>query len=119
MRTWGRINQVNGKGGTWIEVSTAPSGDNSMVYLVTLIQVLKLNLGESPFFGNWGLPAQQSVITQVQPDYYINMTQAQFAQFFAALIVSKAPQQPNQPTPAYTINATTLSGAVLTGPIPT
>jgi hypothetical protein len=119
MRTWGRINQVNGKGGTWVEVSTAANGDNSAVYFTTLAQVLKLNLGESPFFGNYGIPALQSVISQIQPDYYVSQVQQQFAPFFAALIVSKAPQQPNQPNPVYTINATTFTGATLIAPVPT
>jgi hypothetical protein len=118
MRTWGRINQVNGQGGTWVEVTTDANGYNDQVYLTTLVQVLKLNLGESPFFANYGIPAAPSVVTQVQPDYYLNMTQKQFAPFFAALILAKEPQAPNQPSPTYTINVTTQSGSVLYGPIP-
>jgi hypothetical protein len=119
MRVWGRVGQIKGKGGTWTEVSTTPNGDNSAVYLTTLIQVLKLNLNESPFFANFGIPAEQSVIQQIQPDYYVTQTQQQFAGFFAALLISKSPQKPNQPNPTYAINVTTLSGATLTGPIPT
>ena len=119
MRTWGRINQdSNGKGGTWVQVSTDNNGFSDGVYLTTLIQVLKLNLGESPFFANYGIPAEQSVLQQIQPDYYINRTQQQFASFFAALLLAKQPQLPNQPTPTYAINVTTQSGYALTGPIP-
>ena len=119
MRNWGRVYQdSNGKGGTWVEVSTDANGFNDGVYLTTLIQVLKLNLGESPFFANYGIPAEQSVIQQIQPDYYINRTQQQFAPFFAALLVSKQAQIANQPAPTYAINVTTQSGYALTGPIP-
>jgi hypothetical protein len=119
MRSWGRINQVNGIGGTWTEVTTDANGFNTEVYLTTLAQVLKLNLGESPFFGNFGIPAQQSVMTQVQPDFYVNITQQQFAQFFAALTIQKLPQKPNQPKPTYDIDFTALSGSLVTGPVPT
>ena len=119
MRTWGRINQVDGRGGTWVKVTTDATGYNDAVYLTTLVQVLKLNLGEDPFFGNYGLPAQQAVLQQIQPDFYVARTQAQFAGFFAALLLAKQPQQPNQPTPRYTINVTTRNGSTLRGPIPT
>ena len=44
MRTWGRV------AGVWTEVSTAPNGDNSEVWLTTLAQTLLLYLNESPFF---------------------------------------------------------------------
>lgn len=119
MRTWGRINQINGEGGTWVEVTTDANGFNDNVWITTLVQVLKLNLGESPFFGSFGLPAQQSVIQQIQPDFYVNRTQQYFSQFFAALIVSKQPQLPNAPKPTYKINVTTQNGAALVGPIAT
>lgn len=112
MRTWGRVN------GIWTEVTTDANGFNDQVYLTTLIQTLKLNLGESPFYADRGIPAQQSVIQQIQPDYYVLRTQALFAQYFAALLVAKVPQQPNQPNPTYSVNVTTQNGATLTGPIP-
>ena len=113
MRTWGRI------GKQWVEVSTGTNGDNSEVYLTTLAQVLKLNLGESPFYGDWGIAAETSVLSQVQPDYYVTLTQQRFAPFFASLLVAKQPQAQNQPNPVYTINATTLQGATISAPIPT
>lgn len=112
MRTWGRVN------GIWTEVTTDANGFNDQVYLTTLIQTLKLNLGESPFYADRGIPAQQSVIQQIQPDYYVLRTQALFAQYFAALLVAKVSQQPNQPNPTYSVNVTTQNGATLTGPIP-
>lgn len=118
MRTWGRVTNPDGSK-TWVEVTTDANGDNSMVWLTTLAQTLKLNLGESPFYADRGIPAAQSVIQQIQPDYYVAQTQRQFAQYFAALVIAKEPQQPNQPRPTYRINATTFQGATLTGPIPT
>jgi hypothetical protein len=117
MRTWGRITNADGSK-TWVKVETDANGFNDQVYLTTLVQVLKLNLGESPFFANYGIPAQQSLIQQVQPDFYVLRTQQQFAPYFAALLVSKTPQLPNQPNPTYAVNVTTQNGATLTGPIP-
>jgi len=119
MRVWGRINQVNGLGGTWVAVETSPGGDNSQLCLTWLVQVLRLNLNEDPFYANWGIPAAQSVISQVQPDYYVNLTQKRFAQYFLALIVSKRPNVPNAPKPTYAINATTFQGAPPLGQIAT
>jgi hypothetical protein len=119
MRIWGRVGQVNGKGGTWVVVTTDANGLNDAVRLTNLAQVLKLNLNEDPFFANYGIPGEQSVMSQVQPDYYANVTQAQFAGFFAALLVSKSPQKPNQPKPTYAVNMTPNIGAILVNPVPT
>jgi hypothetical protein len=110
MRTYGRINQVGGQGGTWVQVNTDTNGDNSNVYLTTLCQTLRLNLSESPFFANYGIPAQQSVVTQVFPDYYAAQTQTQFAGYFASLVINRI--QGSNP-PAYTVTAVCRSGAVL------
>lgn len=111
MRTWGRVN------GTWTEVTTDADGFNDLVYLTTLCQTLKLNLGESPFFGNYGIPAHESVVQQVFPDFYVAMVQQQFAPFFASVIISKE----NSTTPTYRVNVTTNQGYKLsaTVPIPT
>lgn len=115
MRTYGRV-YFEGDGVTpleeprWVVVETAPDGDNSAVMLLTLIQTLKLNLNESPFWGNYGLPAHPAVVQQVFPDYYVFLTQQRFAPFFASLIVAKQ----NSPTPTYRINVTTKQGAKLT-----
>ena len=88
MRTYGRVakNPLYPTQLTWVEVDTDSAGFNDLVYLTTLAQVLKLNLNESPFFSNFGIPAQQSLITQVYPDYYVSFIQQQFAQYFTSLI---------------------------------
>ena len=96
MRTYGRLN------GVWTEVDSDPNGNSEYVLITTLIQCLKLNLGESPFYANYGLPAQQAVQTQIPPDFYIARTQGQFSQYFASLIVAKSPvpiPAPNPPRP--------------------
>lgn len=109
MRTYGRIPNADGSPGPWVKVETDAQGFNDMVYLTTLIQCLKLNLGESPFYANNGIPAKPSVVQQVFPDFYVSRTQSQFASYFASLIVSKQPF----PRPMYKINVTTNQGVKL------
>lgn len=113
MRSWGRIVNADGSK-SWVEVTTDAAGYNDSVWLTTLIQTLKLNLGESPFFANFGIPAQQSVVMQVFPDFYIAQTQQQFAPYFASLTVAKQ----NAPTPTYNINVVTHQGAKINLSLP-
>ena len=115
MRTWGRPRNQDGSIGPWTEVTTDPStGLNDLVFVTTLCQVLLLNLGESPFFGNYGIPAHQTIVTQVWPDYYVAFTQQQFAQYFASLIVARQVS----PFPAYNVNITTHQGQKLNPVVP-
>lgn len=109
MRTWGRDST-----GQWVEVTTDANGNNDAVYLTTLIQCLKLGLGESPFYANYGIPAQQSVLTQIFPDFYTYQTQSQFNQYFVSLTVQKV----SSPTPTYDISVVTHSGATISASIP-
>lgn len=102
MRTYGTTEP-----GVWIEVATDENGENGYVYLTTLIQTLLLNVGENPLFANYGLPAEQAVHTQVAPDTAIARTQAQFAQYFQNLIVSRVAGAKN---PTYNISAVLFSG---------
>ena len=94
MRVWGRVYDVNGNPIRWVEVSTAADGSNDYVYITALIQCLKLTLGESPFFANYGIPGPQSVLTQIAPDYQVAITQQQYAQFFASLIITRVANAP-------------------------
>jgi hypothetical protein len=100
---------------TWQVVETAPDGSNDYVWLTTLCQVLLLNLGESPFYANYGIPAKPSVVQQVQPDYYVARTQQQFAKYFASLIVAKRAAQAN---PTYDIAVTTNQGVKMAASVP-
>lgn len=119
MRTYGR--SPTNSGPTWVEVTTDTNGFNDAVYLTTLCQVLLGNLNESPFYGNYGLPAEQSILTQIYPDFYIAMTQRQFSQYFAALVISRQPRAPNSRDLVYNVAATTQQGVALNRsmPIPT
>ncbi len=109
MRVYGRTYDTLGNP-TWQVVQTASNGDNSMVYLTALAQNLKLNLGESPIYAQNGIPAQQSVVTQVYPDYYAMLAQAQYAQYFASLAILRVP---GSNPPAYNVQAVTKQGAIL------
>lgn len=106
MRTWGRIIGPDGKK-KWVVVETDENGFNDSVYITALIQVLKLNLNESPFYGKYGIPAHPAVIQQIFPDWYIWQVQRQFAPFFSSLIVSKIPAA----RPTYRVDITTNQGA--------
>ena len=105
MRTYGRLPD-----GTWVQVSTDASGDSSNVWLTTLAQTIRLNLNESPFFGQYGIPAHQSVATQIAPDFYVAQTQTQFSPYFASLAIQRVP---NVFPPAYRAKAVCFNGAVL------
>lgn len=113
MRTYGRITNVDGSK-TWIEIETDANGYNDGVYLTTLIQCLLLNLGESPFYANYGIPAQQSVLQQILPDYYVAQAQRQFSQYFANLVVARQSSNP----PTYRVNVTTKQGYKINASIP-
>jgi hypothetical protein len=106
---------------TWKEVTTDANGFNDNVYITALAQVCKLNWGESPFFGNWGIAAHASIILQIAPDFYINRIQQQFAKYFSSLIVMRNPDavdERGRPTPNYTFNIITNSGAQLLVVVP-
>lgn len=117
MRTWGRVFPEIGDP-YWVEVTTDPAGNNDAVFLTTLAQNLLLGLGESPFFGDHGIPAQQSVVTNVFPDFYVTLTQQRFSQYFASLIVTRRPVGFDSPDPIYDINVVTNQGVVLNPQVP-
>lgn len=119
MRTYGRVYDEYDNP-SWVEVVTDNNGANDFVFLTTLIQCLLLNLGESPFYANYGIPGQQSVIQQIFPDYYVVQTQTQFAPFFAALIINKLALRDAEgvPYPAYKVNVTTNQGVGVEATVP-
>lgn len=105
-RVYGRIPKTGG-GFTWITVQTDANGNNEYVNLTWLIQDLKLVLGESPFYANWGIPAVQSVVQQIFPDFYVAQVQQQFAGYFSSLIISKVS---GTTEPTYNVQVLTFSG---------
>ncbi len=78
----------------WTVVETDSAGFNDNCYITALVQTFRLNWNESPFWGNYGIAAEQSVITQIQPDFFITNIQRFYSQFFPSLIIAKQPQIP-------------------------
>ena len=101
MRTWGRVD------GVWTVVETTSDGDPTPVWITTLIQTLKLEKGESPFYSQYGIAARQSIVSQIAPDYSVNMIQQQFSQYFASLSIQRVSGTDD---PTYAISAVTLRG---------
>ena len=108
MRVWGRVKVPGGL--QWVEVTTDAKGFNDYVYITALIQCLKLSIGESPFWANWGIPAQRSVMQQVAPDYYAALMQQRFAPHFASLKITRVTAA-FQPT--YQVDIITNQGVVV------
>lgn len=100
----------------WVVVETAANGDNSMVYLVCLCQVLQLNLGEDPLWSNVGIPAIEAVQQGVAPDYYVSQVQSQFAAYFASLTIQRSTD--NSGDPVYNVAVMTFQGAVWNAAVP-
>jgi hypothetical protein len=109
MRVWGRTYNEDGTY-QWVAITTDANGFSDNCYLTAISQVIKLNLGESPFYANSGIPQQQTILTQVFPDWYVSQIQQQYAQYFASLAIVRAP---GSFPPQYNIAAVCHSGALL------
>jgi hypothetical protein len=123
MRTYGRIvpDPLYPATKKWVEVTTDENGYDDMVWLTTLIQVIKLNLGESPFYSNYGIPAHSSIVSQLAPDYYMNYIQQAFASYFMFLSITSVPNTLDDdgiPSPGYAVTAITQYGAYLSTVVP-
>ena len=122
MRVYGRVYSPDRSTWTWYEVDTDSTGGNDAVYATALIQVIKLQLGESPFYASYGIPAIQSVQTQVPPDYYVALTQQRYAQFFGSLIITRsdAPRTNLKQAfvPTYDVKVLTHQGTPLPTAVP-
>lgn len=121
-RVYGRTQDVLTGAKTWWTVTTDINGFNDSVNLTWLAQVCKLNLGESPFFADWGIPAHESIITQVFPDLFLTRIQQRFSDYFALCLLSIVPieqgspesfaaGQDGAPAPNYNINVLTNYGS--------
>jgi hypothetical protein len=117
MRTYGRIALGKAEDGTtirqWVKVETDANGFNDMVNLTTLAQALLLNINESPFFADWGIPARDSVMQQIHPNFYVGLMQQRFSKMFASIVVAHR----NDPIPTYDINVVTHQGVRLNASI--
>jgi len=114
MRTYARYVDPNDNK-KWQEIDTAADGSNDMVFVVTLIQCLLLNLGESPFYAQYGIPAKPSIMQQIWPDFYVSRTQRQFASYFASLIITKVTHVVN---PTYKVAIVTNQGVAINVTVP-
>jgi len=117
MRTYGRIpvDPLYPDGAKkWVVVETNKQGYNDAVYITALAQTCKLNLNESPFWANFGIPARESVMMQILPDFYIAFIQQYYSNFFASLTWAKRlvgdPNGREAPQPVYDFSVTTHQG---------
>lgn len=110
MRTYARIKQEDGTW-KWATVETDASGDNTYVWLNTLVQCLKLVKGESPFYAQYGIGSIKAVQQSIFPDFDVNLTQQQFAQYFASLQITRVSGNP----PTYNVVAIAPNGTKMTG----
>ncbi|MDI2113089.1 hypothetical protein [Commensalibacter nepenthis] len=77
------------------------------VYVYWLIQVLRLVLGESPFYSTYGIPAVETIATNIYPDYYVALVRDQFSPYFASLTITRVTQERD---PIYNVNVLTNNG---------
>lgn len=124
-RIWGRVYTIQPSDDnpigvyTWQAVTPDADGNADYVYITDLVQVLAGSPGESPFYSNYGIPGQQSVIQQLFPDFYANLTQTQFAQFFAALTITRVTPTDQAVGPYYKVNITRHNGSKYMANVPT
>jgi hypothetical protein len=122
MRTYGRTQDVLTGEKTWWVVTTDINGFNDSVWLTETAQVCKLNLGESPFFADWGIPAHESQVTQLFPNYHMAIIQQRLSPHFASMILTPLPieqgsadsfeaGQEGAPAPRYYLNVLTNYGS--------
>ena len=114
LRVYGRVTNPDGTK-KWVVVETNPQGYNDAVYITALIQCLKLNINESPFWANYGIPAKSSIVQQVWPDFAVSLMQQRYASYFASLTIVRQPTF----TPTYQVNITTNQGNRITETIAT
>ena len=110
MRTWGRIKNPDSDKLEWVKVETAPDGTSDAVWLTTLCQSILLNINESPFFAELGIPQQQSVANQIPPEYYAMEIQNAYSAYFASLAILRTRPIDEVDSPTYKVNVVLKSG---------
>ncbi len=109
MRIHGR--QLNPDGTkTWVTLDTANGDSEDAVYVLWLIQTLKLNTLESPYWPGWGVPIWQVMQNTFYPDSSIAKIQADFSQYFAFLSIARVAN----PDPYYRVIVITKNGTMKT-----
>ncbi|WP_321868593.1 hypothetical protein [Paraburkholderia tropica] len=123
-RTYGRLQNSDGTmertangGYVWIEIDSQSNSNDGYVWLATLCQCLQLVKGESAFFSQYGISSPQAVISQVYPDYDVQVTQQQFQSKFASLTITRSPsgklEDDGSTSPVYNVFAVLLDGTTV------
>ena len=113
MRIHGRKLNADGTK-TWVTLDTNNGDSEDQIYALWLIQVLKLNTLESPFWPGWGVPTWQAMQNTFYPDSSIAKIQSQFSQYFSYLSITRL----SNPDPYYKIVAITKNGVSQTLSVP-
>ncbi|QDH14162.1 hypothetical protein E3E12_08125 [Formicincola oecophyllae] len=104
MRVWTRQWQPGGKR-RWV----ATTGNQALI--AWLQNALLLELGESPFHVDWGIPVTNSLVTRIWPTFYLEQTVGRFRDYFASLQVAPtAGADTENGPPDYTISAIFTDG---------
>ena len=104
-RVWGRKTQSDGTR-QWQAFETDANGYDDAPNFIWLQNVLLLNLNESPFYADWGIPVQPTLATSVFPDYYTSLTQQRFSAYFPSCVITRV----SSDQIAYSVNITTRTG---------
>ncbi len=105
MRIYGRQQNLDGSK-TWITLDTASGSALDEIYVLWLIQTLKLNTLESPYFPGSGVPIWQAMQNTFYPDSSLAAIQASFSQYFSYLSITRL----TNPDPYYNIIVVTKNG---------
>ncbi|UMM63143.1 hypothetical protein [Aristophania vespae] len=82
MRVWTRQFQSDGTR-KWVAVT------GNQAIIAWLQNNLLLQLGESPFYADKGLPVTQSLISRIWPDYYLNQLQEFFRDYVSTIQITR------------------------------
>jgi len=63
--------------------------DPSLIWVTIVKHELQLRVGESPFFADAGIPAEDSIITQQEPDYHVNNVKRRYEAKFRRFDIVK------------------------------
>ena len=75
----------------------------------------------SPFFADYGIPARESVVTQIYPDFYVQLIQQRMAPHFMSLMLEHRPDaldETNRPMPHWHFEAVTNYGSTIVDDVP-
>ena len=105
MRIYGRKRNSDGTL-SWVTIDTQQGATDDQVYVLWLIQSLKLNTLESPYWPSSGVPMWQAMQNTFYPDSSIADIQAAFSQYFTYLSITRT----SAPDPTYSVLVVTKSG---------